>query len=131
VEIAHAAILRMHMLAGRDGLGGKADDLAVAGDRLAARDRLDRDLVARWNPLGRGHALRHHHAGRQAGARDQHAVVRMQADDGCRSHLKSPLQGANSEWRIESLPIRYSLFAIRLYAFPPESLRVALTCILA
>src|SRR6185437_11965273 len=35
VEIAHAAVLRMHMLAGRDGPGGKADDLAIPNDRLA------------------------------------------------------------------------------------------------
>ena len=86
VEIAHAAVLRVHVLAGRDRLRRKADDLAVAADRLASRDRLDRDLVARRNAFRRGDALGHDHAGRQARARDQHAVVGMQADDGCGGH---------------------------------------------
>ena len=38
-EIAHAAILGMHVLARRNRRGRKADDLAVAADRLADRDR--------------------------------------------------------------------------------------------
>ena len=37
-EIAHAAILGVHMLARRNRRGRKADDLAVAVDRLADRD---------------------------------------------------------------------------------------------
>ena len=45
-EIAHAAILGVDVLARRDRHRRKADDLAVAADRLAHRDRLDRDLVA-------------------------------------------------------------------------------------
>jgi hypothetical protein len=85
-EIAHAAILRMHVLAGRDRGRRKADDLAVTADRLADRDGADRDFVAGRNPLECGHSVRHHHARRQARARDQHAVVRMQADDGGWGH---------------------------------------------
>ena len=91
-EIAHAAVLRMHMLARRNRNRRKADDLAVAADRLAHGDRLDRDLVARGNALDRSDAVGHHHARRQARARDQHAVVRMQANDGCRGHGVSPVE---------------------------------------
>ena len=87
-EIAHAAVLRVDMLARRNRRGGEADDLAVAADRLAQRDRLDRDLVAGGNALGRGDAIGDDEPGRQARARDQHAVVRMQADDGCWGHGK-------------------------------------------
>ncbi len=121
-EIAHAAILRVDMLARRNRRGGKADDLAIAADRLAERYRLDRDLVAGRNPLGRGHAIRHHEARRQARPRDQHAVVRMQANDGCRGHggLLEVGKWANSEWRVANgknpTPIRYSLFATRYFA---------------
>ena len=78
VEIAHAAVLRVHVLAGRDRLRRKADDLAVADDRLARRDRLDRDLVARGNALGRGDAVGHHHA-RPAGSSARSARRRQDA----------------------------------------------------
>ena len=96
-EIAHAAVLRVHMLARRNRLGGKADDLAVALDRFADRNRLDRNLVPGRNPLGRGDAVGHHHARRQARARDQHAVVGMQANDGCWGHGDLPLNLALDE----------------------------------
>ncbi len=142
VEIAHAAVLGVHVLAGRDGLRRKADDLAVAADRLARRDRLDRDLVARRNAFARGDTLRHDHAGRQARARDQHAVVGMQADDGCRGHgmslrfIRCP--GEANERVANERNAKQPLFAVLPhspfadhYAFPPESFRVALTCILA
>ena len=89
-EIAHAAILGVDVLARRDWNGRKADDLAVAPHRLAGRDGADRDLVARRNPLDCGDAVRHHHACRQARARNQHAIIGMQADDGCWGHGKSP-----------------------------------------
>ena len=114
-EIAHAAILGVDMLARRDRRGRKADDLAVAADRLAHRDRPDRHLVARGNPLDRGHAVGHHHAGRQAGACDQHAIIGMQADDGGWGHGMSPcaLRLASSEWRYRIRPFAYSLFADR------------------
>ena len=85
-EIAHAAILGVDVLARRDRRGRKADDLAVAADRLADRDGADRNLVARRNPLDRGDALGHHHAGRQARARDQHAIIGMQSNDGGWGH---------------------------------------------
>ena len=146
-EIAHAAILGMDMLARRDRHRRKADDLAVAADRLAHRDRPDRHLVAGRNPLDRGDAVGHHHARRQAGARDQHAIIGMQADDGCCGHGTSPWLIAvarSSEWRACELgegrglthsrirptsPLRSC--RARSYALPPESLRVWLTCILA
>ncbi len=89
-EIAHAAVLRVHVLARRDRHRRKADDLAIAPDRLAHGDRLDRDLVAGGNALDRGDAVGHHRARRQARARDQHAVVGMQADDGAEGHGRSP-----------------------------------------
>ncbi len=89
-EIAHAAVLGMDMLARRDRRGRKADDLAIAADRLADRNRPDRNLVAGRNPLDRGDAIGHHHAGRQARARDQHAIIGMQSDHGCWGHGESP-----------------------------------------
>jgi len=78
----HAAILGVNVLARRNRNGGKADDLAVAADRLTGRNRPDRDLVACGNPLDRGHASATTMPAGQARARDQHAVVGMQADDG-------------------------------------------------
>ena len=85
-KIAHAAILGVNMLARRDRCGGETDDLAIAEDRLARRDRLDRNLVAGRDAFDRRHAVGDDHPWRQACARDQHAVVGMQADDGCRGH---------------------------------------------
>src|SRR6185436_6700449 len=115
-KVAHAAVLGMHMLPRRNRHSGEADDLAVAAYRLADRDRLDRHLVARRDPLDRGDPIGHHHAGRQARARDQHAVVRMQANDGCRGHLGTSSELANSEWRVANSKHRYTslypLFAI-------------------
>ena len=89
-EVTHAAVLGVDVLARRNRRGGKADDLAVAPDRLADGDRPDRDLVPGRNALDGGDAVGHHHARRQARARDQHAVIRMQADDGCWGHGVSP-----------------------------------------
>ena len=85
-EIAHAAILGVNMLARRDRYGGEADDLTIAADRFADRDRLDRHLVTGGNALDGAHTIGHHHAGRQARARDQHAVIGMQADHGGWGH---------------------------------------------
>ena len=89
-EIAHAAILGMDMLARRNGNGRKADDLAIAPDRFARCNGADRHFMPGRNPLGRGHTLRHHHAGRQARARNQHAIVGVQANDGGWGHGMSP-----------------------------------------
>src|ERR1700682_2586242 len=77
----------MDVLARRDRRGRKADDLAVAADRLADRDRPDRNLVAGRNALHRGDALGHDDARRQARARDQHAIIGMQSDDGRWGHV--------------------------------------------
>ncbi len=49
-EVAHAAVVHVDVLAGRDVGGGEADDLAVAPDRLAERDGPHRDLVAGGDP---------------------------------------------------------------------------------
>ncbi len=139
-EIAHAAILGVDVLAGRNRRRGETDDLAVAMDRLADRDRPGRDLVARRNPFDRGDAVRHHHARRQARPRDQDGIVGMQADHGGRGHGESPWLSrrmTNGERRIEQFrqaPLfvtRHSLLATRLYALPPDSFRVCATCILA
>ncbi len=110
-KIAHAAILGMDVLARRNRRGRKADDLAVTTDRFTDRNGADRNLVAGGNALARGHAIGHHHAGRKARARDQHAVIGVQSNDGCWRHVVSPLGSA--------------------YALPSESLRVCATCILA
>ncbi len=45
LELGERAVVRMDVRAGRDVLGGKADDLAELEDRLALGDRLDRHLV--------------------------------------------------------------------------------------
>ena len=110
-EIAHAAVLRVHMLARRNRHGGKADDLAVAAHRLAHGDRLDRHLVTGRDPLDGRDPIGDDHAGRQARARDQHAVVGMQANDGCRGHVGTSSGLASSERRIERSPPRHSVFA--------------------
>ena len=89
-EIAHAAILGVHVLARRDRLRRKADDLAVTVDGFADGNGADRHLVAGRNAFDRGHALGHHEARRQARARDQHAVVGVQTNDGRRGHVVSP-----------------------------------------
>ena len=85
-EIAHADVLHVNMLARRNRLGRKADDLAVTPDRLTDRDWLHRHLVAGRNPLGRRDAFGHLRARQQARARNHHAVVRMQPNDGCWGH---------------------------------------------
>jgi hypothetical protein len=79
----------MDVLARRDCRGCKADDLAVAADRLADRDRPDRNLVAGRNPFDRGHTF-HDGAGRQARARDHHAIIGMKSNDRCWRHEISP-----------------------------------------
>jgi hypothetical protein len=80
----------MNVLARRDRRRRKADNLAIATDRLPSRDRPDRNLVACGNALDRADAFRNDHAGRQARARDQHAIIGMQADDGGWGHGVSP-----------------------------------------
>ncbi len=86
VEIAHAAILGVDVLARRNRLRREADDLAVAADLFAGRDGADGDLVAGGNALAGHHAFRHLDTGQQRGARDQYSVVVMQTNDGRWSH---------------------------------------------
>ena len=105
-EIAHAAILGMDVLARRNWNCRKADDLAVSPHRLAGRDRLDRHFVASGNPLDRGDAFGHDHAGRQAGARNQHAIIGVQADHGGWGHDRSPGYLKTIVPRIAEQPIR-------------------------
>ena len=79
-EIAHAAILGVHMLARRDRLGRKADDLAVAVDGFADR---------RWDvsrPCGRPECVRpwsrrRPPRGPPAGSRAQSRRRRRDADE--------------------------------------------------
>ena len=150
-EIAHAAILGVDVLARRDRNRRKADDLAVAPHRLADRDRLDRHLVAGGNPLDRGDAVGHHHAGRQARACNQHAIIGVQADHGGWGHDRSPgylktivpadgcvirgpcLTTANRS-RLCGAPLKQRCTASgtpELTPCRPKSLRVWFTCILA
>src|SRR5205085_9313434 len=101
-----------------------------APDRLADSNGPDRDLVTRRNAVARGYAVRHGGAGRQARARDQHAIIGMQSDDGWGRHAISPLfiaKTANGGGGLVSSAAR----ACRAQAIPLESLRVCATCILA
>ena len=82
LEIAHGAVLDMDVLAGADRLGGEADDLVVAADRLARRDRPGRHLVAGRDVAGGGHPLlRDRRARRDVGAGENDVVVAVQADE--------------------------------------------------
>ena len=74
-EIAHAAIMFVHMLAGGDGGGGEADDLAVAADCLAGFHRADGHFVAGGNAFGGGDARRQFGAGLKRGSRDQNPIL--------------------------------------------------------
>src|SRR5215469_3663421 len=47
-ELAEGQVVRMHMLPGRNWLGGKTNDLTVLMHRLACPDRTKRDLVPGW-----------------------------------------------------------------------------------
>ena len=85
-EIAHLAVVDVHVLARCDGGGGETDDLAVAADRFARGDGSDRDLVAGGNALGRADVIADRRAGQQGGAGDHDAVLGVQANDGRRGH---------------------------------------------
>src|ERR1700742_2802885 len=69
-EIAHLAVLHMHVLARCDGTRSEPNDLAVATPRLTRRDWPHRNLVASGNAFGSDRAIRHLHAGQQRAARD-------------------------------------------------------------
>ena len=94
-ELAHADILHVDVLARRDRLRGKADDLAIALDRFADGDGFHRHLMACGNTLDGDDALRDLDAGQQARARDQHAIVGMQTDHRCRGHGMSPSRSSS------------------------------------
>ena len=116
-EIAHAAVVHMHVLARRDRGEGEADDLAVAADRLAGRVRAHRDLVPGRDAHRGRDTLGHRRAGQQGGAGDHHAVVGMQADHGGRGHGLSPVgQASGLSWRMAVTALRAAI------AISPESL---------
>ena len=94
-EVAHAAIMHMHMPAGADVLGGEADDLAVAADSFARRDGTQGNLVAGGDALGRSGPLSDLDPLHQSGAGDQHVVVRMQRDDEGWGHGRLQNDGRN------------------------------------
>ena len=57
LELGEGAVVGVHVAAGRDVLGGKADDLAEFEDRLALVDASRRHLVAAHDARGRLDAL--------------------------------------------------------------------------
>ena len=94
LEGGERAVVRVHVAAGRDVLGGEADDLAELEDRLALGDRLRRHLVAA------------HHAGRRLDAlhgdarldrvdRDDDVVARIEAQRARRLLLRLVLHGVS------------------------------------
>ena len=85
-EIAHFAIVHVHVLAGRDGGGGEADDLAVAADRVRPPRWSDGDLVARPGCAGSLGRYRRPGARQQGGSGDHYVILGMQANDGRRGH---------------------------------------------
>ncbi len=89
--VAHAEVVRVHVLAGRDRLAGEADDLVVAAHRLAGGDGARGDLVARGDQPPDGDVL-DLGAAHELGARDQDVVLRMESDEG--SHGMRARDGA-------------------------------------
>jgi hypothetical protein len=95
LEVGEGQVVGVHMLAGRDGLRGGADDLAIAPHRLTGGDGAAGHLVA-----GRHQARDHHGAfsgergtAEQLPPRDDDVVGRVDADDrrvgavrACRAH---------------------------------------------
>jgi hypothetical protein len=78
--------MHMHVLAGRDGGGREADDLALAPHGLAAGDGAHSDLVASRHTLRRHDIVAQQCAGQQSSASNDHVVVGVQANDGRRGH---------------------------------------------
>ena len=76
----------MHVLTRRDRGGGKADDLPIAPDRVALRDRANRHLVPGRNALGGQHIFADRSARQEGGACDDDVVLGVKADDGRRCH---------------------------------------------
>ena len=79
--LAHAEIVNMNMLAGRDRGFGLADDLTVADDVFAFGDVAGGDLVTAGNHLGEGNGHTFDdRSGSQIGKRDHDIIVAMQTD---------------------------------------------------
>ena len=77
VERAHREVVQVDVLAGRDVPACEADDLVVALDRLALRDRARRDLVAgRHEPRDGDFLVDERAAADQLASRDDDVVVR-------------------------------------------------------
>jgi hypothetical protein len=89
---AHAQVVRVHVLARRDRLGGEADDLVVAAHRLAHGNGAGGDLVAGWDQAAHRNVL-DGGAADQLGARDQHVVVRMESDEGGHGAFRQSVRG--------------------------------------
>ncbi len=82
-EVGVLEVVRVHMLAGRDGLRGVADDLVVAAHVFARGNRACGDLVAGRHQAGDGDAfVGDGRAAEQLRARDDDVVARVDADGG-------------------------------------------------
>src|SRR5581483_1300469 len=85
-KVLHSQVMRMNMVAGLDGLRGKADDLPVAADWFAGRNSPQRDLVAAANEALHGHLCSRlrgqveDRPGLQADPGDGNVIFGMQAD---------------------------------------------------
>ncbi len=80
IEILHLHVVDMHMLAGRDVLGGEADDLIVFPNLGALGDRTRRDLMTGRDLRGRRDTLVVNAGSRQhVDARGHHVVGGVQA----------------------------------------------------
>ena len=80
-EIAHFAIIDVHVLAGRNGGGREADYLAVAPDRVPDRDWSGCDLVARRNTVGGLGEIVDAGSRQQGRSGNNYVVLGMQAND--------------------------------------------------
>ncbi|MNO96485.1 hypothetical protein D3C76_881560 [compost metagenome] len=82
-EIAHGQVVHVHMLTGTDGLAGKADDLAIATQRLTLGDVAGGHLVPGRHGLAHLDAfLGEGQAFGQRLASDQHIVQGVESDHG-------------------------------------------------
>ena len=92
-EITHAEVLGVDVLAGRDGGGGEADDLAVAADGGAGGEGPQGDFVSGGDPRSRTHAVGDRGRRHEGGAGDDDVVVGVEfqeGDHGTFSLLHSP-----------------------------------------
>ena len=87
-EITHAAVMHMHMPARADIHRGEADDLPIPADRIAARDRPNRNSMAGGNPLRRPGARGNFHVFQKRGAGNDDIVVPMQRNDDGRGRME-------------------------------------------